>query len=362
MQRSLSRSSPRLLPVEDRLPLRGLDLERLINLIRIFGILGVGLVAAAVQSRGKAPLLEIAGVSPLVGIILGLTLLQLTLAFLPWNPKYRYPLAFLDVALVTAVLFWFVVTGRSLVATNSQVVFFGYLLAQVLASLRGERKLSNDVALAAPLAYGGVLFLAVTFGDAPSLPADAVYGPFRWDLQVLRLLLLVICGVAVVYISKLAENERSTSRLDPLTGVFNRRFLDEYLTMMVARARRSRQTLSILMVDLDGFKQYNDAKGHGAGDMLLREVALSLAGAVREDNVVARYGGDEFVVVLPNTPGEFARRVAFELRELFTGAVAISVGVASLAARVGTKQGLLAKADEALYLAKRSKTGVEASL
>lgn len=348
--------------MEDRLPLRGLDLERLVNLIRIFGISGVGVVGAAVQSRGKAPPLEIAGILPLVGIVLGLTLLQLGLAFFPWNPKYRYPLAFLDVALVTAVLFWFVVTGRPLVATNSQVVFFGYLLAQVLASLRGERKLSSDVAFAAPLAYGGVLFMAVSFGEAPSLPPDPVYGPFRWDLQVLRLLLLLLCGLAVIYASKLAENERQASRLDPLTGVFNRRFLDEHLTMMVAQARRSRQPLSILMVDLDGFKQYNDESGHGAGDMLLREVALSLAGAVREDNVVARYGGDEFVVVLPDTPGELARRVAFELRGLFTEPVTISIGVSSLAARVGTKQELLARADEALYLAKKLKTGVEASL
>ncbi|MGQ9751867.1 MAG: diguanylate cyclase [Thermoanaerobaculaceae bacterium] len=362
MQQSPPRSSPRLLPVEDRLPLRGLDLERLVNLIRIFGISGVGLVAAFVQSRGKAPPPEIAGLSPLVGIILGLTLLQIGLAFSPWKPKYRYPLAFLDVTLVTAVLFWFVATGRPLVATNSEVVFFGYLLAQVLASLRGERKLSNDVALAAPLAYGGVLFIAVTFGEAPSLPPDPVYGPFRWDLQVLRLLLLFICWVAVMYASKLAENEHRASRLDPLTGVFNRRFLDELLTMVVARARRSRQPLSILMVDLDGFKQYNDQSGHGAGDKLLREVALTLAGAVREDNVVARYGGDEFVVVLPNTSGEFARRLAFALRGLFTEQVTISVGVASLAARSGTKQELLAKADEALYLAKKLKTGVEASL
>jgi len=357
MPRDLSKSSPRLLPVEERLPFRGLDLERLINLVRLGTIAGIALVGSLAR-QAQLPLAEIAGHGVLAGLLLGLVALQFFLALYPWDPRYRYPLALLDVVLVTGVLLWFVFTGRPLVATNSRVLFLGYLLALVLASLRGDGRLSRDVAAAVPVAYGLVLLAAASVADLPQLPADPLYGAFRWDEQAVRLLSLMACGVAVMYASRLAEAERSSSRLDALTGVFNRRFLEEYLTMIVARTRRGRQPLSLLMVDLDGFKQFNDREGHAAGDRVLREVALSLAGAVREDNVVARYGGDEFVVVLPNTPGEFAWQVAKELRELFSGAIKLSIGVACLGPRGGSREELLAAADQALYRAKSRGGGV----
>jgi len=358
MPRGSSKSNPRLLPVEERLPLRGLDLERLINLVRLATVAGIALVVALARHAVGVPLAEISGEGVLAGALFGLVLLQLFLATFPWDPRYRYPLAYLDVVLVTGALLWFVFTGRPLVATNSRVLFLGYLLALVLASLRGEGRLARDVAAAVPAAYGVVLAAAASTADLPRLAADPLYGAFRWDEQAVRLLLLFACGVAVIYASRLTEAERSTSRLDGLTGVFNRRFLEEYLTMMVARTRRARQPLSLLMVDLDGFKQFNDRQGHAAGDRVLREVALSLAGAVREDNVVARYGGDEFVVVLPNTPGEFARQVALELCGLFSGAITLSIGVACLGPRGGSKEELLAAADQALYRAKSRGGGV----
>jgi diguanylate cyclase (GGDEF)-like protein len=334
-----------------------LDLERLVNLVRLGLVASLLLVVILMRPSGQL-LPETSGEGALLGLFIGLFLLQLFLAYMPWDPHYRRPLALLDVVLVTGALLWFVLTGRPLVATNSQVLYLGYPLALLLAGLRGDRTIARDVAVAVPLAYGLVLVLAVAIGNVLFLPADPTYGAFRWDVQSFRVLVLVACGVAVVVGSRLLELEHSASRIDPLTGVFNRRFLDEYLTMMVARSRRSRQPLSLLMVDLDGFKQFNDQQGHAAGDGVLREVALSLAGALREDNVVARYGGDEFVVVLPNTPGEFARHVAAELRGLFTGNISISVGVACLGPRGGSKQELLEKADEALYRAKRTGTGV----
>ncbi len=352
-----SKSHPRLLPLEERLPLRGLDLERLINLVRMAFVATLLAVVSLAGAEGRV-LAEISGRGTLLGLLLGLGLLHLALAFLPWDPAYRRPLALLDVFLVTAALLWYVFTNRPLVATNSQVLFLGYPLALVLASLRGDRALAREVAVGVPLAYGAVVMAAVVAADAPFLPADVVYGAFRWDVQALRLVLLLACGAAVTVASKLAEEERSLSRIDPLTGVFNRRFLEEYLTMMVARTRRARQPLSLLMVDLNGFKQLNDRKGHAAGDEVLREVALSLAGAVREENVVARYGGDEFVVVLPNTPGEAARHVASELAGLFSGEITVSIGVACLGPRAGNKKELLAKADEALYRAKQVGGGV----
>lgn len=356
--RASSKSSPRLLPVEDRLPVRGLDLERLINLVRLAVVACIAIVTTVQQLLGGRPLPELSGTGTLLGLFIGLVFLQMFLAYLPWDQRYSRFLALLDVVVVTAVLLNFAASGRPLWATNSQVVFLGYLLGLVLVGLRGDPVLARRVAVVAFVGYGGVLALATHGWDLARQPADALYGSFRWDVQALRLGLLSFCGVAVTYAAKLAEMERKSSRLDALTGVFNRRFLDEYLTMMVARAKRAKQPLSVLMVDLDGFKQYNDTRGHEKGDAMLREVALSLAGAVREDNVVARYGGDEFVVVLPATPGELARQVATDLCQLFTGEITVSVGVACLGPGGGSKRELLRAADEALYRAKRQGGGV----
>lgn len=353
-----SKSNPRLLPVEDRLPVRGLDLERLVNLVRLGVMASIAIITGVDRLRGQPVLPELSGATTVGGLLVGLMVLQFFLAYFPWDQRYSRVLASLDVVVVTAILLWFVVTERPLWACNSQVVFLGYLLAQVLVALRGDPTLARQVSAAALVGYGVVVLLATWGWDAAQRPADPVYGAFRWDLQVLRLSVLAFCGVAVTYAAKLAEAERTSSRLDAVTGVFNRRFLDEYLTMMVARARRARQPLSVLMVDLDGFKRYNDTYGHEKGDEVLREVALSLAGAVREDNVVARYGGDEFVVVLPSTPGEFARQVAAELCQLFTGEITVSVGVACLGPGGGSKRELLRAADEALYRAKAQGGGV----
>lgn len=358
VSRASSKSSPRLWPVEYRLPIRGLDLERLINLVRLAVVASIAVVAAVQQFRGTPALPELAGTGTLLGLFVGLVFLQLFLAYLPWDQRYTRFLALVDVVVVTAVLLGFVWSGKPLWATNSQVVFLGYLLGLVLVGLRGDAVLARRVAVVALVGYGAVLGWATLGWDMAHHPADPLYGSFRWDVQVLRLGLLSFCGVAVTYAARLAEVERSSSRLDALTGVFNRRFLDEYLTMMVARAKRARQPLSVLMVDLDGFKQYNDTLGHEKGDEMLREVALSLAGAVREDNVVARYGGDEFVVVLPSTPGDVARQVAAELCGLFTGEITVSVGVACLGPGGGSKRELLRAADEALYRAKKQGGGV----
>lgn len=356
--RASTKSSPRLWPLQDRLPIRGLDLERLINLVRLALVASIAVVRLVHKLPGEPPLPELSGTGTLLGLLAGLAFLQMFLAYLPWDQRYSRFLSLVDVVVVTAVLFAFVLDGKPLWATNSQVVFWGYLLGLVLVALRGDPLLARRVAMVGFVGYGGVLGLANLRWNMAHYPADPLYGSFRWDVQALRLVILASCGVAVFYAGKLAEMERSSSRLDALTGVFNRRFLDEYLTMVVARAKRAKQPLSVLMVDLDGFKRYNDTLGHEKGDEMLREVALSLAGAVREDNVVARYGGDEFVVVLPSTPGEVARQVATDLCQLFTGEITVSVGVACLGPAGGTKRELLRAADEALYRAKKQGGGV----
>ncbi|MGA8891539.1 MAG: diguanylate cyclase, partial [Anaeromyxobacteraceae bacterium] len=145
---------------------------------------------------------------------------------------------------------------------------------------------------------------------------------------------------------------------DALTGVANRQAFDEAIGREVARARRFRQPLAIVLLDLDHFKQVNDRHGHAAGDQVLVGTARLLAERVRESDLVARWGGEEFAVVTPMTDGAGAVRLAEKLRgrleaepQAGFGRVTASFGVAELRAD-DTVQTMLRRADEALYAAK----------
>ncbi len=166
----------------------------------------------------------------------------------------------------------------------------------------------------------------------------------------------------------LIENQRLSelATLDPLTGLLNRRALDERLVQETARARRHNHPLSLLLLDVDRFKALNDTLGHVAGDAALREVALALQLHVRLSDIVARFGGEEFVVIAPHTPPAGATVLGERLRGAIeqinaVGTVTVSVGIAQLDASLDTAgnvagntgMALLARADRALYRAKR---------
>ncbi len=166
------------------------------------------------------------------------------------------------------------------------------------------------------------------------------------------------------------HRERHNARHDALTGLPNRRVLAERLGEAVARCRRSRTTLAVLFLDLDGFKPVNDTHGHTAGDIVLTTVAHRLAATVRETDLVARLGGDEFVVVLEDVGGpdmvtQVVRRIRAAIAEpvpLGDTAVAVTatvgVAVTPTAAAPLDSQALLDAADQAMYTAKHTGTGV----
>jgi diguanylate cyclase (GGDEF)-like protein len=156
----------------------------------------------------------------------------------------------------------------------------------------------------------------------------------------------------------LGENERLATR-DSLTGLANRRLFDESLQREVARAQRLSAPLSLLVLDVDHFKQVNDTYGHQTGDALLREVADALVANTKNYDVAARYGGDEFVVLLPGCSRDDAMRVAERVRKGIARAVGeapvtISAGVATVPDNANDAERLLAAADGALYEAKRT--------
>ncbi|HMK73703.1 MAG TPA: diguanylate cyclase, partial [Myxococcaceae bacterium] len=148
---------------------------------------------------------------------------------------------------------------------------------------------------------------------------------------------------------------------DALTGLANRRHLFRQLEQEVARAARFRTQVSVVMMDLDHFKDLNDASGHLAGDAVLRQVAEVLRGQVRRVDVVARYGGEEFCLVLPQVAKTDAVEVAEKLRRSIAeqafgawpaGRITASAGVAHLPGDATTLEGLLEAADAALYASK----------
>jgi two-component system, cell cycle response regulator len=153
------------------------------------------------------------------------------------------------------------------------------------------------------------------------------------------------------------------SRTDVLTGLRNRRHVQEYLARLVSLARRTAEPIAVLVVDVDHFKSVNDRHGHDAGDTVLRQVAERMASSVRLEDMVGRWGGEEFLVVLPNTAAEGAAELAERLRQVVAEApcqlggggevqVTISIGcAASLTADAGT---LVRSADTALYEAKEA--------
>ncbi len=142
-------------------------------------------------------------------------------------------------------------------------------------------------------------------------------------------------------------------RTDPLTGVNNRRALDETLNSMFALMHRYESRFSVAIVDIDHFKKINDAHGHLYGDSILTAVARELSDSARDTDVVARYGGEEFVIVMPQTPVDGGCVFAERLRERVAASLplTVSVGVAHAVDGDNT-QTLLARADAALYGAK----------
>lgn len=151
---------------------------------------------------------------------------------------------------------------------------------------------------------------------------------------------------------------------DGLTGLYNYRYLHEMLQTEVTRSQRHRFFLSLLMIDVDHFKHYNDHHGHLEGDEVLKRISRILMERARRSDTVARSGGEEFVVVLPETTGDFAVKIAEDFRKAVSefrfpngesqplGRITISLGVAEFPADAGDSRLLVGRADQALYQAK----------
>ncbi|MDP2826143.1 MAG: diguanylate cyclase [Sulfuritalea sp.] len=168
----------------------------------------------------------------------------------------------------------------------------------------------------------------------------------------------------IVEIEELQMRLKEQVVRDPLTGLHNRRFLDETLSRELARAKREGYPVSLLMIDVDHFKRINDTYGHPAGDELLKALAGLLRASCREGDIACRYGGEEFIALLPRAPADIAHERAEQWRESFAALVTrhgefeiratFSAGIASFPQHAHDPDNLVERADAALYAAKQA--------
>lgn len=214
-------------------------------------------------------------------------------------------------------------------------------------------------------ATGSLLALALPIGDrtigAITVQAVAPDAYTADDLSALET--LAVTAAIAIQNAQLFARVNELATIDPLTGVSNRRHFLEQALHEIERASRYQHPVSLLMLDADHFKQINDRYGHMAGDQVLRAIAMRCSADLREIDVIGRYGGEEFLVLLPETPIPQALAVAERLRDVIGSepvstdigpvAVSVSIGVASFpAGATGTFEQLLDQVDKALYKAK----------
>src|SRR5262249_4985363 len=219
----------------------------------------------------------------------------------------------------------------------------------------------DDEALADSEQYPlAVVPLVLQDGQMGALQVNAADHSRLWHENEILLLRTVADQVAVaVYHAGLFAQIQQQALTDPLTGCYNRRSFEMQLDRELLLARRTHQALSLVLLDLDRFKHLNDSAGHEAGDAALRKLAGCFRQELRGTDAAARFGGDEFAVILPRTQPNGALIVAERLRAHIEkihiadfGNLTASIGIASFPDHGGTHAELFRAADEALYAAK----------
>jgi diguanylate cyclase (GGDEF)-like protein len=326
-------------------------------LLTLNGLVAATLVLVLGVDTGERRILYVA----LVGGLLGL----LILAFFA-NKRGRYAIAArLTVACVVLGPWCAIVLDPSVLHGDFVPLVYialSIFLCSILLSVRMT------------VLFAGMQFLALLFFPL-FVPATAT---INWPSLLAFIVFTAMLGVVANYMHRkdleqidrqkqlLEENEamlRDLSVRDPLTGLFNRRYMEETLARELLRAARKTSMLGIIMLDVDHFKRFNDRYGHGAGDLLLREMGKTLRTQIRGGDIVCRYGGEEFLLILPEASLETTRARAESVRQsvaalhllyesLPLDPVTISLGVAVYPQHGDTADLLVRTADTALYQAK----------
>jgi two-component system cell cycle response regulator len=333
--------------------------ERIIAYVRLVVAFVIALPFVHAVLQGVA-----APVETFLGLGAGLlsTAASATLLLLVNRGAYRRWIGFatsaFDVTIVSLLLAAFLALGKTHLAAASPVVFPVYLVALTATCLRYDPRVCVVTGLLASAQYGAVVAYAGTHwtGDAS----------FAWGDQLSRVLLLLAATLLAAVIVSRSVRLRRLSSYDALTQLHNRAYFEERLIEELLRASRYGRALSVAILDVDGFKQFNDSYGHPAGDAALRTLAAALRGGARRSDIVARYGGEEFVIILTETRVHEAVAKLDALREeilklpietprtSWPGKLTVSAGVASWPDDGAWPDELMHAADDRLLAAKRA--------
>jgi diguanylate cyclase (GGDEF)-like protein len=277
------------------------------------------------------------GMNTLVMIMIGVTS-PLVAALIWWRqdhlPGWMFPtLLLVGTGIVSTLV---LVAGGGSSATSFTFFYTWVVLYAVMffAPITAALEIA-----AAGIAYAVVSIVLRGAAGAPMTAVEPV-------------ILVGVIGTIAAVVAGLSR-ARQMTEIDPLTRVANRRGLDRALDSAITRARADSEPLVIAMIDVDHFKQVNDSQGHQAGDRLLERLATTWKHLLRDGDGLARFGGDEFVVVLPGCPADEASTILERLREAAAGVATCSVG-ATVWQLDETASMVLSRTDFALYEAKRA--------
>jgi two-component system cell cycle response regulator len=284
-----------------------------------------------------------------------------------YNPSWlSFVSSSFDVTLVSSALVLFLVMNLPHMAVNSKVVFEGYFLAIGSTSLRYDKRVCLSAGLLAFGEYFAIVYFAATHWDLNSpVYSPYPYGMFGWSAQISRLIMMLTASALSLALVSRSQKLLQMATSGPLTGLFNRGYVDDRFAIELSRARRYGKLLTIAVIDADRFKSLNDTHGHSAGDLVLRKLGTMLRDSFRQSDTVGRYGGEEFVVILPEMDIEAAQRKLETLRELVARTpmelpgrgenvqVTISAGLATFPEDGEDALDLYASADLRMFQAKK---------
>jgi diguanylate cyclase (GGDEF)-like protein len=332
--------------------------ERMVATVRLSLVLALTVLALALAPRNDAWILASVGVVGVgYSVVLAWLAFQVRQRWVPWL-SCAADVTMISGALLVLLRFW----SSPVAVTNSRTFYDLYFLAIMNAGLRYDWRLCVWTSVLAAAEYVGLTFLAVR-ALPPGGTVDALYGTFSWQSQWLPVGLLLVGGAIMSAVAVRARSLRLMVGVDHLTGLSQRAPFIERVDEELARARRRSSQMSVAILDIDGFKAFNDAFGHPSGDRALQIVSAYLRSSVRKSDLVARFGGEEFVIAFPETEVALAtarmEAIRAEIARLPVPVgkdvhrLTISAGMGSWPADGDTFEAVLDKADTRLFEAKR---------
>ncbi|HSQ88044.1 diguanylate cyclase [Romboutsia sp.] len=292
-------------------------------------------------------------------IILILMIVYFLLLLIQYKNKKNISPRLVDYIETIIMLFIFFIVLINTGFQDSDYKLIGIFVV-LIAAIQFGRNYSIGVSILC-----STIIMAINFSSNAITKAQlSVY--FERDL-VLITAVFVVAFISGMYVDIEREHSKELKKIankDELTGLYNHRYFQECLQNNISDSEENNKELSLLFMDIDYFKNYNDINGHQAGDLLLKQIGRILKNSIRQGDVVARYGGEEFAAILPNTSEEDAIKVGERIRTsiqntTFKGQenqpdknITISIGVSSYPRRAINKHQLINTADDALYRAK----------